>query len=80
MTHDELISLLTTMTNDDAIFMKDALRAVVELHKPVEDKWMSSGFACDGCKNRCGCYEGDMGAENDWTTCPTIQAIEKELA
>ena len=34
MTHDELLALLKPMTNDDAIFMKDALRAVVELHKP----------------------------------------------
>jgi hypothetical protein len=34
MTHDELLALLKPMTNDDAIFMKDALRAVVQLHKP----------------------------------------------
>jgi len=37
MTHDELLALLKPMTNDDAIFMKDALRAVVQLHKPEGD-------------------------------------------
>jgi len=50
-----------------------ALRAVVELHKP--DKYGE----CVGCKNRCGCYEGDLQNYNTYATCPTIQAIEKEL-
>jgi len=65
MTHDELISLLTTMTNHDAIFMKDALRAVVELHKPVEiDRELN--YNCQEC---------------EWGyPCLTIQAIEKELS
>jgi len=65
MTHDELISLLTTMTNHDAIFMKDAIRAVVELHKPVEiDRELN--YNCQEC---------------EWGyPCPTIQAIEKELS
>lgn len=85
MTHDELLAKLPRIEpawdmNKEQVWRNNALRAVVELHKPIEDKWMSSGFACAGCKNRCGCYEGDMGAENDWDTCPTIQAIEKELA
>ena len=31
MTHDELMAMIKPMTNNDAIFMKDALRAVVEL-------------------------------------------------
>jgi hypothetical protein len=69
MTHDELISLLTTMTNDDAIFMKDALRAVVELHKPM--LWKNLGNDTDGYK--CQVCEGNF------YPCPTIQAIEKEL-
>jgi hypothetical protein len=65
MTHDELISLLTTMTNHDAIFMKDAIRAVVELHKPVEiDRELN--YNCQEC---------------EWGyPCLTIQAIEKELS
>ena len=34
MTHDKLLASIERMMNHDAIFMKDALRAVVELHKP----------------------------------------------
>jgi hypothetical protein len=65
MTHDELISLLKTMTNHDAIFMKDALRAVVELHSPFEiDR--EGNYNCQEC---------------EWAyPCDTIQAIEKELS
>jgi hypothetical protein len=46
MTHDELLALLKPMTNDDAIFMKDALRAVVELHKRVETR---NKVLCEDC-------------------------------
>ena len=67
MTHDELLELIKPMTNNDAIFMKDALRAVVELHKP-HDKYES---VCSGC------YEEESGFSD--YPCPTIQAIEKEL-
>ena len=64
MTHDELLASIEKMMNHDAIFMKDALRAVVELHTadfgtPGED------IVCDYCKIT--------------YPCPTIQAIEKEL-
>jgi hypothetical protein len=49
-----------------------ALRAVVELHKPVIDDWFDRGnIICYQCSNQ------------EFTTfypCPTIQAIEKELA
>ena len=71
MTHDELLASIERMTNHDAIFMKDALRAVVELHKPIEpvapvethdDYWYG---LCDDCLKT--------------YPCPTIQAIEKEL-
>jgi len=70
MTHDELISLLTTMTNHDAIFMKDALRAVVELHKPYQHEVVSYVF-CHGCT-----IDLDLAPPYP---CETIQAIEKEL-
>ena len=80
MTHDELLELIKPMTNNDAIFMKDAIRAVVELHKPEPFGLVPSGFICAGCDNRCGCYEGDILSYNDWFTCPTIKAIEKELS
>jgi hypothetical protein len=64
MTHDELLAKF------DDLFPFDhkghALRAVVELHKPIE-----------GHEHLCsGCWFGDgMMAY----PCPTIQAIEKEL-
>jgi hypothetical protein len=45
-----------------------ALRAVVELHKPCQIK--NSMTYCEGCSN---------SAFFPWDSCPTIQAIEKEL-
>jgi hypothetical protein len=65
MTTDELLTKINPMTNDDAIFMKDALRAVVELHKSFEiDR--EGNYNCQEC---------------EWAyPCATIQAIEKELA
>lgn len=71
MTHDELLALIKPMTNDDAIFMKDALRAVVELHKPKQiPDWVpgehKDKYVCEICP---GFYP-----------CNTIKAIEKELA
>jgi hypothetical protein len=65
MTHDELLALIKPMTNDDAIFMKDALRAVVEYHQPYESK--NYGLLCRGCD------------EDPNYPCGTIRAIEKEL-
>lgn len=69
MTHDELLAMIKPMTNDDAIFMKDALRAVVELHKPYELIDTPHLTYCTGCQEM---YLGQY-------PCPTIQAIEKEL-
>ena len=43
----------------------NALRAVVELHKPDLD-----GLICKEC----------TASESEWYPCDTIQAIEKELA
>jgi hypothetical protein len=65
MKHDELLALIKPMTNDDAIFMKDALRAVVEYHQPYESK--NYGLLCRGCD------------EDPNYPCGTIRAIEKEL-
>jgi len=45
-----------------------ANRAVVELHKPCQIK--NSMTYCEGCSN---------SAFFPWDSCPTIQAIEKEL-
>ena len=77
MKHEELLAKIKNFEADDeldASVSMYALRAVVELHKPNEHG------DCLGCDNRCGCYEGDILDYNTWETCPTIQAIEKELA
>lgn len=67
MTHDEL---LTKIDEADEFFLVSALSAVVELHKPYGSE--SKGFICEFCMDR---------ALPAWVyPCPTIQAIEKELA
>ena len=67
-THDELLNKLDKMPcdpdNREQLMLYVTLRAVVELHKPVEH---AEGTWCSGC----------MATE--WYPCPTIQAIEKEL-
>ncbi len=82
MTHKDLLAKIEIRIADFCDDEKDfcdvcsswkALRAVVELHRPMEYG------SCYGCDDRCGCYEGDLGDYNKWETCPTIQAIEKEL-
>ena len=66
MTHDELLASIEQMMNHDAIFMKDALRAVVELHSPF-----------DGYCQRC--TVNNWGELRQEYPCDEIQAIEKEL-
>jgi len=68
MTHEELLveinrRLDVALYNGDAQSIH-ALRAVVELHKPVQH---IEGVWCSGC------------SATEWYPCPTIQAIEKEL-
>ena len=80
MKHDELLASIERMTNHDAIFMKDALRAVVRLHKPTDD-----GLGCS--YEFIECHDGTgLGCDIPRTCnqyklypCPTIQAIEREL-
>jgi len=81
MTHDELLTEINNeIDNGQGIMavaiLGDALRAVVELHKPKEE---------DGklwCKHEV-CYNHiEFLERNDcdcFYPCPTIQAIEKEL-
>ena len=69
MTHNELLAKIKTGNEFVGIkYAPDshtfALRAVVELHKPVEGKF---GLSCLKCRD----YEN--------YPCSTIQAIEKEL-
>jgi hypothetical protein len=72
MTHDELLASIEKMMNHDAIFMKDALLAVVELHKPKN--YIIKGF--EVTESWC---TGDSESLSPYP-CATIQAIEKELA
>ena len=70
MTHDELRDLIdkfdaAAMVNEPAV---KALRAVVELHKPID----LAGILF--CAN-----EFDDIPRGHYYPCPTIQAIEKEL-
>jgi len=69
MTHDELLDIIDFdegMTNSNKSF--NALRAVVELHKP------DSTGGCNACEQWT-----NEGAYQLPYPCPTIQAIEKEL-
>ena len=70
MTHEELLAMIKPMTNNDAIFMKDALRAVVGLHKPDQP---------DSPNDYENCVECSGNGYLAMYPCPTIQAIDKEL-
>ena len=72
MTHDELLALLNAKSDSNEVH---ALRAIVELHKPTD---AASGLK--GC-SKCIYSVFDNGAYLLYEyPCPTIQAIEKELA
>lgn len=75
MTHDELTAMINPMTNHDAIFMKDALRAVMELHKPSGTTGLGYPAYCHQCMENNGMGE----IKNLVYPCRTIQAIEKAL-
>ncbi|MFZ4487503.1 MAG: hypothetical protein ACOYO9_13025 [Candidatus Nanopelagicales bacterium] len=68
MTYDELLARLEGIWHDSFKAPGyQALRAVVELHKPFDFKMGDENFtSCQGC------------GEADYP-CPTIKAIEKEL-
>ena len=74
MTHDDLLieinrRLDVSYYNGDPQSMQ-ALRAVVELHKPYDNS-----DDIDGSDLRCS----ECGQGFEYYPCPTIQAIEKEL-
>lgn len=81
MTHQELLNKLayTPHTDPNGERMHKALRAIVELHKPFEST--DAGWLCNWCYTcnfeRTGLY---MDIDMYSYPCPTIQAIEKELA
>jgi len=74
MTHDELVKKLTPSLTHTVYFefgaipILNALRAVVELHKP------DSTGGCNACEEWT-----NEGPYQVVYPCPTIQAIEKEL-
>ena len=75
MTHDELITELNhrleiALYNGDSQSIH-ALRAVVELHKPVQS-YMFEEEACSHCSS-------EEDRSEVLYPCSTIQAIEKEL-
>ena len=78
MTHDELLAEIDRL---DAVltdsYGMSALRAVVELHKPVQGRSDINTYdyvGCDACVE--WSHDGNMNLKYP---CPTIQAIEKEL-
>jgi hypothetical protein len=69
MTHDELLAKIDYWFDTDNFHLhKNALRAVVELHKPLTTP-----------NNFTHCPECQYGSAAGSYPCPTIQAIEKEL-
>ena len=77
MTHDELLAKIDS--KEDNYYADTptlaALRAVVELHKPVEvsHNYYDTGLGCSAPS----CH--DKYDEPGYYPCPTIKAIEKEL-
>jgi hypothetical protein len=69
MTHDELLAKIDYWFDTDNFHLhKNALRAVVELHKPLT------------LNNVIHCPECQYGSAAGTYPCKTIQAIEKELS
>jgi hypothetical protein len=72
MTHDELLAKIAF---NSAHHLREALRAVVELHKPVNTNILREKYiGCNACFGRS--YEFKVYQNYP---CSTIQAIEKEL-
>ena len=90
MTHDELLYRVNWASEryhdtDGRAQYFNALRAVVELHKPVISQQVKDTYPNDSerresepkvCEECSDIWEMDMGIVYP---CPTIQAIEKEL-
>ena len=73
MTHDELLAICDNYSFKNSAEPVKALRAVVELHKPV----FAIANGVEGPKYCQRCAEGRGYAKYP---CPTIKAIEKELS
>lgn len=78
MTHDELLSICDNYSFKDSAEPVKALRAVVELHKPV----MAFTGGYDGEENELWAEQCNDCSSNGFSQeypCQTIKAIEKEL-
>jgi len=77
VTHDELLAEIKSLNDSCSVSSRlgNALKAVVELHKPVEvpHNDYATGLGCSAPS----CL--DKYAEPSPYPCETIQAIEKEL-
>ena len=69
MTHDELLNKITYERKFDEGLSNNALRAVVELHEPINS---IRGIVCRHC------FTDSLHRAESYP-CPTIQVIEKEL-
>lgn len=81
MTHDELVNEVV-YGEQTRFALANALRAVVELHKPVEMPYarVEGTLTCSYCSGMCHSRSG-LSCDDcpPVYPCPTIQAIEKEL-
>lgn len=79
MTHEELLAICDNYSFKNSAEPVKALRAVVELHKP---EWVLLKIVLRGTKPEpvaiCGHCSDDQWRKS--YPCPTIQAIQKELA
>jgi len=82
MTHDELLAICDNYSFKDSAEPVKALRAVVELHKPVEMPYarVEGTLTCNYCSGLCHSRSG-LSCDDcpPLYPCTTIQAIEKEL-
>ncbi len=85
MTHDELLQVINVYNDGKGDSFANALRAVVELHKPVISQQVKDTYPNDSerresepkvCEECSDIWEMDMGIVYP---CSTIEAIEKEL-
>jgi hypothetical protein len=75
MSYKELLTKVSDPLAESHNGFNHALRAIVELHKPDGNSncaYCNKRFACKKCGSRLESYIS--------YPCPTIQAIEKELA
>jgi len=82
MKHDELLIHLMVLKPEEtvetrAVKLNNAIRAVVELHRPA---WASDGDMCLTCSKILSVTSFEMTVQQAKYPCTTIQAIEKELA